>query len=89
MTGVVSQIQKTNDQMNALVVLIVYFMYRWRLLKPVLESSHSHLPVKSLLCEKKCAVSSVLLNQENSRNYELKLRQTGLKFTSLKLPCVL
>jgi hypothetical protein len=81
MTEVTSQLQTTND------VVLLYFVPRRGRFKPVLEASPSLLPTESLLCD-------VHLNrwteiQENRRNCELELRQSGLKFTSLKLPCVL
>jgi hypothetical protein len=94
MTHVMLQLQATNDQMNALVMLIFYFICRWRLFKPVLEISRSLSPVKPLFCEKNYAVNNVLLKrwkelQQSSRNCELELRKPGLKYTQLKFPCTL
>lgn len=85
MTHVMLQLQATNDQMNALVMLIFYFICRWRLFKPVLEISRSLSPVKPLFCEKNYAVNNVLLKrwkelQQSSRNCELELRKPGLKY---------
>jgi len=81
MTQVISQFQATND------VVLLYYVPRRGRFKSVLEASPSLLPARSLLCD-------VHLNQwpetqGNRRNCEPELRQSGLKFTSLKLPCVL
>jgi hypothetical protein len=86
MTEVILQFQATNDQMNTYGALN-YFVHRRRRFKPVLEAWHSLWPARSLICD-------VHLNrwteiQENSRIYELELREPGLKFTLLKLNCVL
>ena len=87
MTVVILELQAKNDRMNTYVVLIVCFVHRRRRPKQALEASPSLLPTKSLRCV--VHLSLWIEIQENSRNCELELRQPGLKFTSLKLPCVL
>jgi hypothetical protein len=86
MTELISQLQATNDQMNAFWVLI-YFVHRRGRFKPVLGASDSLWPAESLLDD--VHVNRRTEIQENSRNCELELREPGFKFTSLKLPCVL
>lgn len=88
------QRQGTKDQMNIFVLLIVYFIFHWRIYKPVIEASYILSATRPLFYRTNSAVNFVLLNrwnemQENRRRYQQTLHRPGLAPNSLILFYVL
>jgi hypothetical protein len=86
--------QGTKDHLNIFVLLIVYFIFHWRMYKSVIEASYILSATRPLFYRTNFVLSFVLLNrwnemQENRRRYQRTLHRPGLAPNSLILFCVL